>query len=133
MSPLLKESDHMAARRLAGGASNIEALTKFVSALASEDAKATDAALEAIQLKDTDFGRGYMKALAGMRISLFEKNVDSLIFRILKGSLPGKQKREIMNEFRRRRNAPFVKEYEKGFHAAWKDVLRILEPKEKSD
>jgi len=133
MSHLLKESDPMAARRLAGGAGNIEALTKFVSALAAEDAKATDAALEAIKLKDTEFGRGYMKALAGMRISLFEKNVDALIFRILKGNLPGKQKREIVNEFRTRRKAPFAKEYEKGFLAAWKDVLRILEPKEKSD
>ncbi len=123
----------MAARRLAGGSSNVETLTKFVSSLVSQDAKGAEAALEAIKLKDTEFGRGYRKALEGMRISVFEKNVDSLIFRILAGSFTGKQKREMVSEFRRRRNAPFVREYEKGFHAAWKDVLSILEPKEKAE
>jgi hypothetical protein len=116
----------MAAKRLAGGSSNIEALNSFVSALVGEDPRSADAALEAIKLKENEFGRGYRKALIGMRTALFEKNVDSLIYKAIKGGMLAKDRREIQNEFRNRRNTPFASEHEKGFYAAWKDVLRLV-------
>ncbi|MBU7004124.1 MAG: hypothetical protein HXS50_01060, partial [Theionarchaea archaeon] len=87
----------------------------------------------AIKLRDNEFGRGYRKALLGMRIALFEKNVDSLIYKTLKGGMLVKDRREIQNEFRNRRNTPFASEYEKGFYAAWKDVLRLVDTNLKAD
>lgn len=116
----------MSAKRLAAGADNIETLTEFVSALTSNNARAADSALDALKLRDNDFGKGYRKALTGMRTALFEKNVDSLIFKVLKGGLLAKDRKEIRNEFRTRRKTPFVSDVEKGFYAAWKDVLRII-------
>ncbi len=117
----------MATKRLAGGSDNLKALTEFVSSLGAEDIRATDLALERIQLRDSGFGRGYQKALIGMKTSMLEKNVDSLIYKSLKGTMSAKQRREILNDFRARRKAPFTSDEEKGFHAAWKDVLRIIE------
>jgi hypothetical protein len=122
----------MAAKRLAGGSTNIEALNDFVSALIAEDTRSADSALEAIKLKENEFGRGYRKALLGMRVALFEKNVDSLIYKTLKGGMLVKDRREIQTEFRSRRNTPFASEFEKGFYAAWKDVLRLVDTNFKS-
>ena len=116
----------MAAKRLAGGSDNIDALNTFVSALVGEDPRSADAALESIKLRDNEFGRGYKKALVGMRTAFFEKNVDSLIFKSIKGGMLTKDRKEIQNEFRARRKTPFASEGEKGFYAAWKDVLRLV-------
>ena len=123
----------MSAKRLAAGADNIETLTEFVSALNSNNARAADSALGALKLRDNDFGKGYRKALTGMRTALFEKNVDSLIYKVLKGGLPAKDRKEIRSEFRTRRKTPFVSDVEKGFYAAWKDVLRIIGSAAKSN
>jgi hypothetical protein len=122
----------MAAKRLAGGSTNIDTLNEFVSALIAEDTRSADAALEGIKLKDNEFGRGYRKALLGMRIALFEKNVDSLIYKTLKGGMLVKDRKDIQTEFRSRRNTPFASEHEKGFYAAWKDVLRLVDTNLKS-
>ena len=122
----------MAARRIAGGSSNIDSLQEFVSALISEDSRGADTALESIKLKDNDVGRGYRRALLGMRSALFDNNVDSLIFKILKGGMLAKDRRELQNEFRTRRNTPFASDDEKGFYAAWKDVLRLVGASTKS-
>lgn len=116
----------MAAKRLAGGSGNIQALNGFVSALIEDDSRSADSGLEAIKLKDNDFGRGYRRALVGMRTAYFEKNIDSLIYKSIKAGMLAKVRREIQIEFRDRRNTPFASEYEKGFFAAWKDVLRLI-------
>jgi hypothetical protein len=117
----------MSAKRIAGGAGNIEALMDFVSALNSGDARAADQALGAMKLRDNEFGSGYRRALVGMRTAHLEKNVDSLIYKSLKGGLLVRQRKELRNEFRARRQTPFVSETEKGYFAAWKDVLRIID------
>ena len=122
----------MAAKRIAGGAGNIEALSDFVKALVSNDSRAADSALDSIKLKDNEFGRGYMKALTGMRSSLFGDNVDSLIFKILKGGMLAKERRDVQAEFRERRKIPFAPDSEKGYCAAWKDVLRLIDQEMKS-
>jgi len=116
----------MAAKRLAGGSGNIDALKSFVSALVGDDSRSADSALESIKLKDNNFGRGYRKALVGMRTAYFEKNVDSLIYKTVKGGMLAKTRKQIQAEFRDRRNTPFAPEDEKGFYAAWKDVLRLI-------
>lgn len=117
----------MAAKRIAGGTGNIEALNEFVKGLVSDDPRAADGALESIKLKDNEFGRGYRRALVGMRSALFGGNVDSLIYKILKAGMLAKERREVQNEFRERRKIPFVADSEKGYCAAWKDVLRLLD------
>lgn len=122
----------MAAKRIAGGSDNIQALSDFVTALISDDSRSADAALNAMNLKDNDFGRGYRKALVGMRIALFDRNVDSLIYKCLKGGMLAKERRQIQNEFRARRKTPFASDAEKGFYAAWKDVLRVVSANLKS-
>ena len=116
----------MAAKRIAGGSENIQALSDFVNALISENSRSADAALEAMKLKDNDFGRGYRKALMGMRTAFFERNVDSLIYKCLKGGMLAKERRQIQNEFRAKRKTPFASDVERGFYAGWKDVLRVV-------
>lgn len=122
----------MAARRIAGGSDNIEALDKFVSALITGDSRSADASLDSIKLKDNEFGRGYRKALVGMRIALFDGNVDSLIFKVTRGGMLAKDRRELQNEFRTRRKTSFASDSEKGFYAAWRDVLRLVGTQMKS-
>ncbi len=122
----------MAAKRIAGGAGNIQALSDFVTALIQRDARAADSALDSIRLKDNEFGRGYMRALTGMRNSLFGENVDSLIFKILKGGMLAKERKDVQREFRDRRKISFAPDSEKGYSAAWKDVLRLMDQQMKS-
>jgi len=123
----------MPAKRLAAGTENVEVLARFVSALTSGDARGSDSALSALKLRDNEFGRGYRRALIGMRTALFDASVDSLIYKVVKGGLLAKERREIRNEFRERRKTPFASDMEKGFYAAWKDVLRIIEAGGKSE
>jgi hypothetical protein len=122
----------MSAKRIAGGSENIRALGDFVKALVSGDSRGADSALDAIKLRDNEFGRGYMKALTGMRSSLFGDNVDSLIFKILKGGMLAKERTSVQREFRERRKIPFAPDFEKGYSAAWKDVLRLVDQELKS-
>ena len=123
---------HMSSTRISAGASNVKALTDFVSSLRRNDARGADAALAEIKLKANEFGRGYRKALLGMRTALFDKNVDSLIFKFIEGQVPTKHRKEILREFREKRNSPLATDSEKGFFSAWRDVLRILEATKKS-
>ena len=113
--------------RVSAGAANVKALTEFVSSLKSKDPRGADAALAEIKLKSNEFGRGYRRALVGMRTALFDKNVDSLIFKLVEGEVPTKHKKEILRELREKRNSPLATESEKGFFAAWRDVVRALD------
>jgi hypothetical protein len=122
----------MPAKRIAAGKQNLKALRDFVTALSEGDSQAADSALGRIKLKDTDFGKGYRKALSGMKISIDDGNVDSLMHKCLNGHLTKERRNELRREFSDRRKTPFAPKAERGYFAAWKDVLRLVDSIQKS-
>ncbi len=121
----------MAPKRIAAGQKNLKALKEFVAALMKEDTLEASSALGKLKLKDNDFGRGYRKALAGMKSVVSDQEVDSLTYKCIKGHLSKEEKKELRKEFSGKRNMAFAAKDEQGFFAAWKDVLKLIDTTKK--
>mgnify|MGYP000926539481 FL=1 len=76
-------------------------------------------------LGDTEFNKGYAKAINGIVTSMEKNDRDSIICRAASKEIDKRDLKKLLLESTKRATDAFRTEEEKGFETAWVDVLSI--------
>jgi hypothetical protein len=76
-------------------------------------------------LGDTEFNKGYSKAINGIVTSMEKNDRDSIICRVVSKDIDKRDLKKLLLESTKRATDAFRTEEEKGFETAWVDVLSI--------
>lgn len=103
-------------------------LKLLVSYLENGDAKKARENYQQIaeHLGDTEFNKGYSKAINGMVTSVEKNDRDSIICRIISKEVDKRDLKKLLIESTKRASQEFITEEEKGYETAWVDTLTIL-------
>ena len=97
----------------------------FLEALEKNDTRKAGELVNGVAA-NTDYDRGYKKALTGIIASVDNKEVNSLFFRMVSGALTKKSLEEQRRESRKMSQETFRPAVERGYEKAWYDILSIF-------
>jgi hypothetical protein len=97
----------------------------FLEALEKNDTRKAGELVNGFPV-DTEYDRGYKKALTGITASVDNKEVNSLFFRMVSGALTKKSLEEQRKESKRISQETFRPAVERGYEKAWYDILSIF-------
>ena len=96
----------------------------FLEALEKNDTRKAGELVNGVAA-NTSYDRGYKKALTGIIASVENKEVNSLFFRMVSGTLTKKSLEEQRRESRKMSQETFRPAVERGYEKAWYDILSI--------
>lgn len=76
-------------------------------------------------LGDTEFNKGYAKAVNGIVTSMEKNDRDSIICKVVSKEFDKRDLKKLLLESTRRASDVFRTDEEKGFETAWVDILSI--------
>ena len=76
-------------------------------------------------LGDSEFNKGYAKAINGVVTSMEKNDRDSIICKVVSKEFEKRDLKKLLLESTRRASETFRTEEEKGFETAWVDLLSI--------
>lgn len=100
-------------------------LKLFVEALKSGDTRKAGELIEKMSTEN-EYHKGYKKALGGMVASVENKEANSLVTKMLSGSLTKKKMDEERKLSRRIAQETFRPAFERGYEKAWYDILSLF-------
>ena len=107
-------------------------IKQFVKALREKDIKKAreelDGAGEKLNLKD-EFWRGYHLALRGMVSALESGGELTVLSRIINGKISRESIQKLLQQAQEKASQIFKPNDERGFYAAWADVLQFFQAK----
>ncbi len=77
-------------------------------------------------LGDSEFNKGYAKAINGMVTSIEKNDRDSIITKILSKEVDKRDLKKLLLESTKRVSAQFITDDEKGYETAWVDALTLF-------
>ncbi|NMC59475.1 MAG: hypothetical protein GYA51_08865 [Candidatus Methanofastidiosa archaeon] len=103
-------------------------LKLLVSYLENGDAKKARENYQQIaeHLGDTEFNKGYSKAINGIVTSVEKNDTDSIICRILTNAIDKRDLKKLLLESTKRVSQEFITDEEKGYETAWIDTLTLF-------
>jgi hypothetical protein len=100
-------------------------LKLFVEALKKGDTRKAGELIEKMST-ESEYHKGYKKALGGMVASVENKEANSLATKMLSGSLTKKKMDEERKLSRRIAQETFRPAFERGYEKAWYDILSLF-------